>query len=53
MTRKRYGQGADEAFNAVLDCLDVLDRHTLPTDTRKRETTSNLRRVVKQMRDET
>ena len=55
ITFNRRKAGADAAFDAVLQCLNVLDNHrhppdTMETDSVKRAITNDLRRVIKQMK---
>ncbi|MFT6075158.1 MAG: hypothetical protein ACJAZ1_002083 [Yoonia sp.] len=50
LTYRRWEAGANAAFDGVLDCLDVLDRHTLATDEKALKNTEELRFVIKQMK---
>jgi hypothetical protein len=51
LTFSRWEAGANAAFDGVLDCLDVLDRHTLATDERALRNTEDLRWIVMQMKE--
>jgi hypothetical protein len=58
LTFSRWKTGSDDAFDAVLNCLDVLDRHkhepdTMETDSVKRKIVNDLRRVIREMKDAT
>jgi hypothetical protein len=56
LTYSRWKAGSDDAFDAVLNCLDVLDlyRHapdTMETESMKRQIINDIRRVIKQMKE--
>jgi hypothetical protein len=52
LTFSRWKAGTDDAFDAVLECLDVLDRH-IPEGTHAFQMTTGLRFTIKQMKDGT
>tara|TARA_R110000850_G_scaffold196260_1_gene322688 strand:- start:291 stop:488 length:198 start_codon:yes stop_codon:yes gene_type:complete len=55
ITYKWWKQGSDESFDAVLNCLDVLDRYppdTMETDSVARAIINNLRRVIRETKGE-
>jgi hypothetical protein len=52
LTFSRWKAGSDDAFDAVLECLDFLERRIPEHELHAFQMTADLRFTIKQMKDE-